>query len=274
MKVDLPQNHSAKVFTQNQANSYLNELYRGWTPENDILHRIDQVLLDSSFTDSHTTIRAASPNSPKPVQAFWTRANSFLHCPSRSVSLRRNSKNQQAEVAELMLANVVKSRKRLPNYWHMLYELLSQGFVEAACKFFNKNKRIDVKGMLPTICLRLLDAECTHNLDKASVTTAVQALVEKGLPINGAINRSNQSLLQLVCQTGNELLVQWLISEQADLNHADCFEDRALDIANNNGHLHIVQLLTEAGAEIDANRKNEHDSNEGFYHSEAQVNFN
>lgn len=249
MKLDLLQISSLTALAQWNDTQSLEELLKGWSPENGLLQRIDQALVDTPLSDNnHMLGRVFASNSPPSVKSCLARGESPLRSNIRGNYLRRALKNPQAEVAELMLANVIENRKGLPNYWQLIYELLSQGFVEDACKLFNKNKRVDVKGILPTICLRLLDRECTHGLDKASITTAVQALVEKGLAINGAINRSNQSLLQLVCQAGNELLVQWLISEQADLNHIDCFGDSALDIACRNGHSTIVQLLIHAGA--------------------------
>jgi ankyrin repeat protein len=81
--------------------------------------------------------------------------------------------------------------------------------------------------------------------------TAAQTALQQGAHVNARSDYQDQTALIVAARLGNEKLVQFLLSQKADVNARDNFKATALMYAAAEGHLPIVEALTAHKADLD-----------------------
>ncbi|KAF8243183.1 ankyrin, partial [Wilcoxina mikolae CBS 423.85] len=78
-----------------------------------------------------------------------------------------------------------------------------------------------------------------------------QLLLDAGSEVDGRDSKGSTPLYMASCR-GHTAVVQFLLSRHADIHTTAMNNHIAFHIASFNGHLSTVQLLLDAGSEIDA----------------------
>ena len=93
------------------------------------------------------------------------------------------------------------------------------------------------------------DEEVTDAIDRKDPDAMEKIMAEKGLHINAAVDGFGGSALNHAAQVRSEVCARRLIERRADINQRDGNGYTALIWAAWNGHVGMVRLLLQAGAD-------------------------
>jgi uncharacterized protein len=82
-------------------------------------------------------------------------------------------------------------------------------------------------------------------------TEQVIDFLRRGLDVN-TTDREGATLLLIAARTGNLGLAQFLVANRASLMRPNRYGDTALHLAASQGHIQMVKLLVDSGAEINS----------------------
>lgn len=126
--------------------------------------------------------------------------------------------------------------------WTPLYWAASTGQMEVAEFLIAKGANVQAKTNNEETPL--------HQASKSGVEKLVELLISKNADVN-AKDKSGNTPLHNATSSGNRVIVELLIAKGADIN-AQVFSQTPLHWAVSRGHKDIVELLIEKGADVDA----------------------
>jgi SHAQKYF class myb-like DNA-binding protein len=105
------------------------------------------------------------------------------------------------------------------------------------------------ESVLMIVCSRRLSTtpDAGPPLSQSRLFDTIKLLIEYGASVN-LVNNKLQTCLHLVAQEGYDLIANYLILKGCPVNAIDINGDTAAHVAARSGHLSVIQVLTDCGA--------------------------
>jgi len=193
------------------------------------------------------------------VEAYCWRSQHIICSPLVAVAMISGKRSQSWK----LLADILLNLGYLPDYGSLVIAIatgcreLVDRFLEAGADVNSEDTSIDTPLQRAA---RLQDISLVARLLKKGACVNAPPCTVSYYRIKGQNSRPPRTALQAAVETGNPELIQLILDAGADINApaAPTMGATALQIAAINGHLGIAKYLVERGADIDADAGEEH----------------
>ena len=121
-----------------------------------------------------------------------------------------------------------------------------------------KASSIELTVLVPKENRNVLVSHCLMNLQFIQLVGVYSVIIDEVTVLQSSEDKHytfEASLLE-ACRIGNEKTVQFLLDLGVDVNHTNEEGDTGLIISSKNGHMHIIETLLVAGANVDIQNNN------------------